>query len=108
MAVELVGLECKGLSRWASSSVTPCMAAAARCSTVRMMRSSLSRRIRHALGPDVVEVADWLRGELGVSKPLWGAETIATAIAASSRPMARQASPARTTRELSTVEMELL
>jgi replication initiation protein RepC len=27
--------------------------------------------------PDVVEAADWLRGELGVSKPLWGEACLA-------------------------------
>jgi replication initiation protein RepC len=27
--------------------------------------------------PDVVDAADWLRGELGVSKPLWGEACLA-------------------------------
>ena len=44
LAIGLDRLEGKGVARWISSSVTPGTAAAARCSTVRTMRSLLSRR----------------------------------------------------------------
>ena len=47
-----------------------------RLSTDELVR--LAPRLRGYLAtpaptwPDVVDAADWLRGELGVSKPLWG------------------------------------
>jgi replication initiation protein RepC len=52
-----------------------------RLSTDELMQ--LAPRLRGYLAtpaptwPDVVEAADWLRGELGVSKPLWGEACLA-------------------------------
>ena len=52
-----------------------------RLSTDELIR--LAPRLRGYLAtpapswPDVVDAADWLRGELGVSKPLWGEACLA-------------------------------
>jgi replication initiation protein RepC len=52
-----------------------------RLSTDELVR--LAPRLRGYLAtpapswPDVVDAADWLRGELGVSKPLWGEACLA-------------------------------
>jgi replication initiation protein RepC len=52
-----------------------------RLSTDELVR--LAPRLRGYLampapsGPDVVDAADWRRGELGVSKPLWGEACLA-------------------------------
>jgi replication initiation protein RepC len=50
---------------------------------LRLSTDELAPRLRGYLAtptptwPDVVEAADWLRGEFGMSKPLWGEACLA-------------------------------